>query len=507
MSPSDPPCHEPDVQNQSLATTALDQSNKVLRFPYMPLKSSEFRLLHLTGLVNGQISGELVTADFPSTSIFSKTEPPVYTCLSYMWGSPFKADSSSHVLINAHPFKVPPNLMSFLECYVAEKLVITDDAAGDTYLWVDYKSMNAYLWIDQICIDQLNVPEKTAQVKRMDEIYLNAQGGTVVWLGDPRAASYLGTGLSTATWEKTRDLVDRMTALAESVRGSASAYHICKEHMSTEDMGILAQIVSDMVENPYWTRMWIVQEVLLSPIVMLLYGPHIFQSETIYAIGSFAYYRDSIMIPPNVYELWTDRQWFDGQEGMELARALKWVEGECFNVRDKVFAVLGTVKTDERALLQIDYAMPTEVLFADVVRAMIVTSIHEHDNEWDGILNYLGQNLGIPSALAPLGWEKKDGSNTRDFTYISTMMMGLEISEVEVDWRNLSLVELIQVIYEHAEPIAPWSSGDQHRKRVKEWLEMQEDADVEELNEDIRDMRRPTMARVETKDFVLVPGD
>jgi hypothetical protein len=73
----------------------------------------------------------------------------------------------------------------------------------------------------------------------MNEIYLNAKRGTVLWLGDPRAASYPGKGLLNATWEMTRDLVDRMTALAESVRGSVNAHQICKEHMSNEDMEIL----------------------------------------------------------------------------------------------------------------------------------------------------------------------------------------------------------------------------------------------------------------------------
>jgi hypothetical protein len=168
MAPPDLPRHEPDVQNQPAATTALDQSNEVPRFPYEPLGSNEFRLLHLTGLVNGQISGELIKANFPSTCIFSRTKPLEYTCISYIWGPPSTASSSSRVLINAYPFSVSPNLMSFLTCYVVEKLVIIDDAADDMYLWVDYKSMDTYLWIDQICINQLDFPEKDA-ASRTDE--------------------------------------------------------------------------------------------------------------------------------------------------------------------------------------------------------------------------------------------------------------------------------------------------------------------------------------------------
>ena len=506
MSPPEPPRHEPDVQTKTAANTALDQSNEVPPFLYEPLGRNQFRLLRFTGQANGQIRGELITANFPCTSIFSRTK--LYTCLSYMWGPPPTANSSSHVLINDCPFSVSPNLRSFLACYVVEKLVTADDAADDGYLWVDETSMGAYFWIDQICIDQSSVSEKNAQVSRMDEIYRNAEGGTIVWLGDPRAESYLGLGLLKTIWERTQDLVDRMTALAESVRGSKTVYTICEEHMSSGNMIALSEIVSDMVSNPYWTRMWIVQEVLLSPKLRLMYGPHIFPHETIYAIGSFDYYRDSTnFTPPRVYDLWTDKQWFNAQEGMELARALKWIEGHCYDVRDKVFAVLGTVKADERALLRIDYAMPTEELFADVVRALIVTCIY-HFNDSERILNWLGKYLGIPSALAALSSEKREGFNKADFTYINLMAARIKRSEIKIELGKLSLVELIQFIYEHTEPTSPspWYE-DQDRKRVREWLEIQEKADVEELDQDVQDMGRSTIERVETDDHVLVPGD
>ncbi|KAF2632357.1 hypothetical protein BU25DRAFT_445422 [Macroventuria anomochaeta] len=373
VSPPKPHRHEPGVETQTEFTSAFDQSKEAPPFPYESLGRNQMRLLRLTGQANGQIRGELVTTNFPPGSMFSRTKP--FTCLSYMWGPPSTVDASSHVLINDHPFTVSPNLKSFLACYVAEKLVPIDDATDNKYLWVDETSTGAYIWIDQICIDQSNVSEKNAQVSRMDEIYRNATGGTIVWLGDPRAESYLGKGLSNAIWDITRDLVDRMTALAESVRGSNDAYTICKKHMSCEDMKFLSQIVSDMVSNPYWSRMWIIQEVLLSPKLKLMYGPHVFPYETIHAIGSFDYYRDSTnFTPPRVYELWTDKRWFKADQGMELSRALKWIEGECCNKRDKVFAVMGTVKPDERALLRIDYAMPTEQLFANTLREKGVTS-------------------------------------------------------------------------------------------------------------------------------------
>ncbi|KAH7062720.1 heterokaryon incompatibility protein-domain-containing protein, partial [Paraphoma chrysanthemicola] len=149
-----------------MATTAADHDSQGPIFQYKPLERHQMRLLRLTGQANGQILGELITTDFPPGSMFAKPKP--FTCLSYMWSPPPPATASGHVLINDHPFPISSNLKSFLECYLAEKHTAT----------------GTYIWIDQICIDQSNVLEKNAQVSRMDEIYRNAPGGSIVWLGD-----------------------------------------------------------------------------------------------------------------------------------------------------------------------------------------------------------------------------------------------------------------------------------------------------------------------------------
>jgi hypothetical protein len=51
-----------------------------------------------------------------------------------------------------------------------------------TSLWKEGDAV--YLWADGICINQLDVEEKTSQVKLMDEIYRRAKG-VVAHLGAP----------------------------------------------------------------------------------------------------------------------------------------------------------------------------------------------------------------------------------------------------------------------------------------------------------------------------------
>ncbi|KAF2680648.1 hypothetical protein K458DRAFT_280381, partial [Lentithecium fluviatile CBS 122367] len=77
-----------------------------------------------------------------------------YRALSYTWGSAASPSDMAHILIDGHSFPVGPNVLSFLRRRWALKQVIRGP-----------------FFIDAICIDQLNVTEKAAQVSFMNEVY------------------------------------------------------------------------------------------------------------------------------------------------------------------------------------------------------------------------------------------------------------------------------------------------------------------------------------------------
>lgn len=75
-----------------------------------------------------------------------------HTCLSYMWGD---SKDREVTYINSRRFEVGRNLYDFLS--LARTLNITDR-----------------LWVDAICINQENVPERNTQVQLMGDIYESA---------------------------------------------------------------------------------------------------------------------------------------------------------------------------------------------------------------------------------------------------------------------------------------------------------------------------------------------
>jgi hypothetical protein len=99
---------------------------------------------------------------------------PEYRALSYTWNRPssdFPAEWDDPtflipVSVNGKAFGVRPNLHSALQAF--------------RQTWPADLSW----WVDTICINQSNIPERNEQVSRMKDIYENA-ALTVAWLGPP----------------------------------------------------------------------------------------------------------------------------------------------------------------------------------------------------------------------------------------------------------------------------------------------------------------------------------
>ena len=113
------------------------------------------------------ISVQLETFDLDSES------RPRYWALSYTWGNPLPSHSphalqaiQKEILCNRRPFLVSENLYHFMKRF----------------------GRKGYFWIDAICINQEDIPERNAQVPIMVWIYTKA-GGTFIWLGEQDEAA------------------------------------------------------------------------------------------------------------------------------------------------------------------------------------------------------------------------------------------------------------------------------------------------------------------------------
>ena len=90
---------------------------------------------------------------------------PDYAALSYTWGEPVKSQSLtiSNEKAERHTLPITQNLQDALDHIRDEK-------------------ESQMLWVDAVCIDQNNVPERSQQVRQMPKIFQKASN-IVVWLG------------------------------------------------------------------------------------------------------------------------------------------------------------------------------------------------------------------------------------------------------------------------------------------------------------------------------------
>jgi hypothetical protein len=170
----------------------------------------------------------------------SLNKPPPYYALSYTWG-----DTSERVpiLLDGSEFLITRNLESALRQFRGRILPYP-------------------LWVDSICINQENHDERTQQVMLMQDIYAKA---TWVW-------AWLGAASEDS---------DRAVKLAVEISrrynkvGRSSTAEFQKWILSTVSRGFQDcdwTALSRLLLRPWWTRVWIIQEVLFANIIKLHCG-------------------------------------------------------------------------------------------------------------------------------------------------------------------------------------------------------------------------------------------
>jgi len=243
-------------------------------FQYDVLSEGQIRLFKLD--LNGEdepLSGTLLTSYHNWNSLDLKpvafkyliaedsnavlerlTGRPTYDTFSYTWGdqkethplyvtlTSAKLDSNNQVRTNFEPYRngtiqIGHNLKALLEELRRRK-------------------HPAFVWIDAICINQANDIEKKMQIPMMRDIYEFAGDG-YVWLG-----------------EASPDEVTVMKALPRLIHQLQGACSVgivvsaSREHTFT-DLGLpspsdqLWRTLSSIMRNPYWSRLWTLQEVVV----------------------------------------------------------------------------------------------------------------------------------------------------------------------------------------------------------------------------------------------------
>lgn len=307
---------------------------------------------------------------------------PDYEALSYVWGD---AKHKKKIIVDGQSMFVTVNLHAALHQF-------RSDAKGEI----------VRIWTDAVCINQTDNAEKSIQVALMDEVYSNAKN-VRMWLGTHDITRSIGgtLELDRADWRfgwlsviLRDDFVENYLAdgvedywvmLGREVNG-----HTFDRAM--RGLGASAEIFL----NPYWSRRWITQEILLANSVSMHCGPNRYCLDPgtkfgdLYEKVSKIAARLSVLVPVNLNaDNWLTE---DEQAALDkidapckiIMRALaplaafnrplledplllRKIRGlDCKDRRDCVYGVLGLLKKQMGSnLLVPNYDTPFTTVFAD----------------------------------------------------------------------------------------------------------------------------------------------
>lgn len=337
-------------------------------YPYQPLDKNikEMRVLIL--LPNADSTAEIQCR----LERRCMKEKQSYAALSYVWGEANGKDSP-HIQLNEVPFLVTPNLYSALKN-------------------LRHPTRTHVLWVDALCINQRDINERNYQVAEMKTIYKMAKC-VFMWLGEQTDESELAM-----KWLLSGELCS--LEMESSLRNNGTVGDLskfrdvpCRERYSRG--------LEDLLRRPYWTRVWIVQEVVLASAPLLCCGTygaswdslaHVIKSqELIYTMSQ----KEHEMVGQDFPEPWrsewlkTSASLLKSVEKGALSLAEYWrktmngapisfLEGlvigrqRCAtNSRDHIYGVLGFV--DSRPIRP-EYGEPVISIYRDLVRHEIVNS-------------------------------------------------------------------------------------------------------------------------------------
>ena len=281
-------------------------------FSYRPLQLEGLRLLRPVWITHDVLTFEI-------SHHLRKAAPP-YTAVSYTWGD---GQPTEQITLNGQRFPVRVNLWSCLH-YLGGAVKYGQDSY-------------TYLWVDAICIDHSNTGERNSQVRFMDQIYRNATVVSV-WLGLPPIPDFLKAGLVN--------------------------YH--KPIKTYEDDGFdWSDSIEYLANRSYWSRFWVIQEFLLAQKVHLYCGNSRVDWEAFRDIlgcetGVQDFYQENVdysRSPSGLWKAWPLVTGRHPDKHPELQQSLYklLITHECSqyqNPRDRVFALIGLVTLEERALLE-----------------------------------------------------------------------------------------------------------------------------------------------------------
>jgi hypothetical protein len=319
-------------------------------FQYRQIIGDEIRLLTI------EANGGRVSCTINHCSL---AHTPRFYALSYAWGTDV---SSGNIELDSQPFAVTGHLLTGL--FALERQF------GPAIPF----------WIDAICIDQSNDIEKSAQVRRMTEIYSSAEL-VVVWLGPAGNDS--------------DSFLSQLSSLNEAFAGVTEIDKVNKHNITEYGLPPIEDQIwfaaFHLAFRPWFTRVWVVQEAVLAKSVLVSCGQHTVTLDKLTAFYNYlrsAYFMDDLVrqhsFQPSSAEsglhglpiigIWRQRR----QAGGEIP-VISLLSILCLKMAseavDKIYGLMGLMSSDVRSRIAIDYSTEAKEhfwrLYVDVCRLLL----------------------------------------------------------------------------------------------------------------------------------------
>ncbi|KAF2171698.1 hypothetical protein M409DRAFT_17935 [Zasmidium cellare ATCC 36951] len=296
---------------------------------------------------------------------------PHFQAISYTWGDPH---DQRQILVNGNPVLVRKN------CHYA--------------LWQARLHHEGHIWIDSVCINQEDPQEKGSQVSIMARIFASATK-TVACIGPQ-------TDHSRFLFDLCRESDELETTTMGTLEPQEAEYR-AKDWLASKDLDRICESISKFGNRPYWSRLWIVQELHAATTISFCCGEDTMEWDImrkLQAIYDFLKQKD--VSPKVAYDI-------EATPMINLIRILNNIGGigtrglltrlwklECEDKRDRVYGILSMVEWPSAcAPIVPDYqkdAVQLALDFMDYILASGGTLRH---------ISALLQALGITDSMLP----------------------------------------------------------------------------------------------------------
>ncbi|KAI6081210.1 hypothetical protein F4821DRAFT_33309 [Hypoxylon rubiginosum] len=325
---------------------------------YGAIEPGQLRLLLLLpGTSTDPIQISIIHIDFPS-------QTQKYEALSYVWGCMENLERIVVLSCEDHEplgiLQIGPNLAAALQ-----RLRLENNTRA--------------LWVDSICIDQQNIPERSVQVLKMSQIYRRADK-VLVWLGPEEDNSDLA--LSALASIATHVVADSKYISVSPKPGKDPNYSYSNHPLPFSHHQW--QAIVKLLARAWFKRLWIWQEITLanSSALVVCGSQEISWSDfssAIICIGTKNFLLVEAIGPdplPFYENLLHTTCLIQAKRRLGIIDLLATTRRcLCIDPRDRVYATLGLQADYYPIIIRPDYSKPFKEVYRDLVIAFYETRL------------------------------------------------------------------------------------------------------------------------------------